>query len=183
MTDIVASGLQHIGLIQQREAALAEKRREAEQQFLHSVGAAHRAGELDEGQLHAVFEAYRALGTEHPSVMWDANVDTPWNRMCRLHRYLPNQPDGTWAGEWPTNGESTPESGVAVVYVLYDAANVPCYVGSTSVLRERLARHTNDGKAFVRWQAHPCSTREEAYRHETRLLRQHKPYLNEKASR
>lgn len=67
--------------------------------------------------------------------------------------------------------------------MLFDEANVPCYVGSTKRLSDRLRQHKKDGKPFVRWQAHPCRDRDHAYELEVRLLEQHLPYLNKKASR
>ncbi len=115
---------------------------------------------------------------------WDEIVGTPWKRVAQFAKRLPNGPEGSWTGEYPiAAGAPSPLSGAAVVYVLFDEANAPCYVGSTHTFRARLRRHEKDGKRFVRWQAHPCDDRDHAYRLEDRLLRQHMPYLNRKASR
>jgi predicted GIY-YIG superfamily endonuclease len=68
------------------------------------------------------------------------------------------------------------------VYVLFDAAGEPCYIGSTQNFRER-ARVHRTGIAYERWVAYPCTDREAAYELETRLLKEHKPYRNKKRGR
>jgi hypothetical protein len=103
--------------------------------------------------------------------------------METTRRHVPNSPDGTWHGTWPLHGGSFPSYGMCVVYVLYDHANAPCYVGSTQNLKVRLKWHAGDGKAFRQWTAFRCADRAAAYALEDRLLAEHKPYLNKKAAR
>ncbi|MCZ4514524.1 GIY-YIG nuclease family protein [Streptomyces sp. ActVer] len=180
----VSAALQHIQIIQAKEARLAAARREALRQTLHRIGTEHRTGNLTDVQLCAAFQAVRQLNMPGRMAAWDEIVGVPWKRTLQLAKRLPNGPEGTWIGEYPFQPSTVaPISGVAVVYVLFDEANCPCYVGSTDKFRARMGAHEKSGKHFVRWQAHPCHDREHAYLVEDRLLRQHKPYLNRKASR
>lgn len=180
----LAGTLQHIRLIQEKEARLAEARRSALEQTLHRIGSDYRTGQLTQGQLCTALAEVRTLEMSGRMAMWDEIVGIPWKRVAQLAKQLPNGPEGTWVGDYPFHPRTVaPISGVAVVYVLFDDANEPCYVGSTDKFRTRMSAHWKDGKRFVRWQAHPCQDREHAYLAEDRLLRQHKPYLNRKASR
>jgi hypothetical protein len=180
----VSATLQHIQLIQAKEDRLAAARREALMQVLHQIGTDYRTGRLTHRELCAALVAIR--NAKQPGAMkaWDEIVGTPWKRLAQSAKRLPNGPEGAWVGEYPIGADApAPLNGDSVVYVLFDEANEPCYVGSTNQLRPRLRRHAKDGKHFVRWQAHPCDDREHAYQIEDRLLRQHMPYLNRKASR
>lgn len=184
----ISASLQHIALLKQREERLAEARKEAEHQMLHRVGVAHRLGEIDEVQLEAIRQEYAALQSEGRSLRWNEHIGIPWNRLKQLifHKrcLAPNGPEGTWVGEWPLlPGTPCPRPQIAVVYVLFDEVNEPCYVGSTHDLRQRLKAHAKQGKHFTRWHAHPCRDREHAYQVEDRLLKEHKPRLNRKAGR
>lgn len=176
--------LRHIELIQNKEARLAEARRNALTQALHRIGSDFRTGQLTQAQLYTAFAAVRSLEMPGRKNMWDEIVGVSWQRMVQLCKQLPNGPEGSWVGDYPIPADAPrPIYGVPVVYVLFDEANEPCYVGSTDKLSARMNAHVKDGKRFVRWQAHPCEDREHAYRLEDRLLRRHKPYLNRKASR
>lgn len=178
------STLQHIRLIQEKEARLAEARRAALSQTLHRIGTDYRTGQLTQAQLCAALQEIRELDMSGRMNMWDEIVGVPWKRLLQVARQLPNGPEGSWVGEYPIPAHTArPISGTAVVYVLFDDRNEPCYVGSTARFSARMTAHEKDGKRFVRWQAHPCDDREHAYRLEDRLLRRHKPYLNQKASR
>lgn len=180
----VAATLQHIGLIQEKEARLAQARREAMEQVIHRIASEYRTGALTYTQLCSALAAVR--GAQHQGAMrlWDDVVGVPWKRLAQYAKRLPNGPEGSWIGDYPFPPDSPiPIYGVSVVYVLFDEANTPCYVGSTDKFSPRMTAHEKSGKRFVRWQAHPCDDREHAYRLEDRLLRQHKPYLNRKASR
>lgn len=180
----IASTIQHIERLREKELKLESARHEAEEQFLARVGSAFRCGDLDLHQLAAVFDRYKAMELVGRLTRWDAHISVTWKQMCYLRGRLPNGPEGSWIGEYPVlAGCPAPMSGVAVVYVLFDAANEPCYVGSTHTLRVRLSKHHKDGKDFVRWQAHPCRDREHAYLLEDRLLKEHLPRLNRKAGR
>ena len=180
----ITSTLQHIRLIQEKEARLAAARRKALQQTLHRIGSDYRTGQITHAQLITAFTHVRALEMSGRMSAWDEIVGISHRRLIQMAKQLPNGPEGSWIGEYPIPMDAPrPIYGVAVVYVLFDDANVPCYVGSTDKLSPRLTARAKDGKRFVRWHAHPCDDREHAYRLEDRLLKRHKPYLNRKASR
>ncbi|MFE2164831.1 GIY-YIG nuclease family protein [Streptomyces sp. NPDC059447] len=180
----LASTLQHIRLIQEKEARLATARREALAQVLHRIGTEYRTGSITQHQLCMALLEIRSLEMSGRMTAWDEIVGVSWKRLSQIAKHLPNGPEGSWIGEHPIpDGAPRPIYGVPVVYVLFDATNEPCYVGSTDKFSARMTAHHKNGKRFVRWQAHPCDDREHAYRLEDRLLRRHKPYLNQKASR
>lgn len=180
----ITSTLQHIRLIQEKEARLAAARRKALEQTLHRIGSDYRTGQITHAQLITAFTHVRALEMSGRMSAWDEIVGISHRRLIQMAKQLPNGPEGSWVGEYPIPMDAPrPIYGVPVVYVLFDDANVPCYVGSTDKLSPRLTAHAKDGKRFVRWHAHPCDDRDHAYRLEDRLLKRHKPYLNRKASR
>lgn len=180
----IASTLQHIQLIQEKESRLAEARQRALEQTLHRIGTDYRTGRITQHQLCTAFMEIRRLQMSGRMNAWDEIVGFSSRRLIQLVKQLPNGPEGSWVGEYPVLANAVaPISGVPVVYVLFDEANEPCYVGSTDKFRTRLNSHHRDGKRFVRWQAHQCNDREHAYRLEDRLLKRHMPYLNRKASR
>jgi len=180
----MSSTLQHIRLIQEKEARLATARREALAQVLHRIGSEYRTGRLTPEQFFEAFREIHALEMSGRMLMWNEIIGVSWQRLTQLGKQLPNGPEGSWVGEYPIPAEAPrPIYGISVVYVLFDETNQPCYVGSTNKLSARLNAHKKDGKRFVRWQAHHCGDREHAYLVEDRLLREHKPYLNRKASR
>lgn len=174
--------IQHIALIEQRERKLQSAREEAQQQVMHRIGTAHRNGEINDHQLCDLFDIFKATNTPNRSLIWNANVDIPWSAMRYLRDHLPNGPEGTWIGGWPSAGP-VPRPGVPVVYVLYGPDCEPAYVGSTSSFRSRLNSHERDGKHFITWQAYRCRDREHAYQLEGRLLKEHMPRLNRKRGR
>jgi predicted GIY-YIG superfamily endonuclease len=180
----LAATLQHVTLIQNKENRLAAARAAAMEQAIHRVATEYRDGSLTYEHLCAAMVAIRAVRHQGAMKLWDEIVGVPWKRLAQYAKRLPNGPEGSWIGEYPIPADAPiPIYGIPVVYVLFDQANEPCYVGSTDKLSPRLTAHEKDGKHFVRWQAHPCEDREHAYRVEDRLLKQHKPYLNRKASR
>lgn len=180
----ITDSLQHVELLREKELKLEAARHEAEHQLLHRIGVALRAGEITLAHLVAIYVRYSALGFVGRKTRWDEHIDIKWKALPYLARHLPNGPEGSWVGEYPLDERSVaPKGGLAVVYVLFDVSNEPCYVGSTDAFRTRMAAHQREGKNFVRWQAHPARDREHAYRLEDRLLKEHKPYLNKKASR
>jgi hypothetical protein len=180
----LASTLQHIRLIQEKEARLAETRRRALEQTLHRIGTDYRTGRITQTQLCIALIEIRGLEMSGRMNAWDEIVGVSWKRLAQLAKQMPNGPEGSWVGEYPIlAGAPRPIVGVPVVYVLFDEANEPCYVGSTDKFSVRMNAHDTSGKRFVRWQAHPCDDREHAYRLEDRLLKRHKPYLNRKAGR
>ncbi|MEV6297823.1 GIY-YIG nuclease family protein [Actinoplanes sp. NPDC051861] len=131
-------------------------------------------------------EAWKSAGLPHLQAM-KRDVD-------RARRYAPNDPDSDgWVGQWEVRQESwgpvgnvignRPGPGISVVYVLYSADYSPAYCGSTKDFEKRLLAHFKNGKEFVAWRAVPCEDRERAYELEDRLLKEHCPPLNKKASR
>lgn len=183
-----ASTLQHIENLHARIQKLEAMRLESELQFLHRVGAAYHAGELDRHDLAIIQDRYQQLGLTGRSKRWDAAIPVGWGdlsydaRMGRVH--APNGPEGTWVGSWPFAKEDRlPRNGTAVVYVLFDASNEPIYVGSSGSLRTRLKAHARAGKPFVAWRASRNANREEAYQVEDRALKERKPPLNKKRGR
>ncbi len=174
--------LQHIQLLQDRQKRLSTAQEQAEDQILHHYGSGYRCGDITITQLLAFFDAYTALETPRRSRRWNEHIDIAY-QTCHLMQ-APNGPEGTWIGSWPcSESEPYPVRGVAVVYVLFDANNQPCYVGSTNQFRTRMGKHMKDGKAFTNWQAYPCPSREHAYELEDRLLKEQLPSLNKRASR
>jgi hypothetical protein len=187
MASVVAT-LQHIENLHARARKLEALRIVAEEQLVQRIGTAYRAGELAGSDLAAIQERYRRLDVTGMATRWNAAVPEKWNdlayeaRMGRRH--APNGPEGTWAGSWPPAPEDRqPRLGTAVVYVLFDSANEPIYVGSTGRFLHRLKAHVRDGKPFVAWQACPAASREAAYRIEDRVLNEHLPSMNKKRGR
>lgn len=180
----VESTLQHIRLIQEKEQRLAEARKGALAQALQRIGSDYRTGRITQHQLCTALVAIQGLEMSGRMNAWDEIVGVSWKRLAQMAKQLPNGPEGSWVGEYPMAVDAPrPIYGVSVVYVLFDEANEPVYVGSTEQFSPRMTAHKKSGKRFVRWQAHPCRDREHAYRLEDRLLKQHKPRLNRKASR
>ncbi len=184
MDSATEATFQHIARLRAREAKLIQMRIEAEEQMLHRLGVAHRAGKVTSDQLYAAYEAYSKLGTPGRSKRWDTHISIPWMRFDQVRRWRPDGPEGTWVGTWPIGPtDKVPIGGQSVVYVLFDPENEPCYVGSSKRLRTRLKRHAADGKVFVNWQAYPCRDRQHAYEVEDRVLKEYKPRMNRKAGR
>ncbi len=176
---------QHIELIIRKREKLLATQLDAESQVLHRAAADYAAGRLGPDDLAEVLRRYRALiaSDDRPSMtqVWNENVPVG---IAQLKARISPQPniDGTWRGTYPFADDWRPPTGQSVVYVLYDAANVPCYVGSTQDFSIRLNTHARE-KAFSAWIAYPCTGREAAYVLEDRLLKEHKPYLNSRAGR
>ena len=179
-----AATLQHIEKLHAQVLKLEALRIEAEEQLLHRIGNDYRAGRLSAEELIEVYERYKATRISGRTTRWNEAVPVPWLRMPKLSLWQPNGPAGTWVGTWPmSDGASVPAPYQPVVYVLFDEASEPIYVGSTGDLRIRLKAHAKQHKPFVRWQAYAAADREAAYQLETKLLREHKPSLNKRAGR
>lgn len=179
---------QHIELLHRKREQLLTAQVAAEEQFLHQLGFAYRDGRISETELVAAYREWVELAAPGLAARWESGTGTHAGRMQQLARsrnhYEPNMPDGTWRGSSPlAEGDHIPGRGRCVVYVLYDAANQPCYVGSTKHMLVRLQGHRNSKKEFTWWTAFPCADREAAYQLEERLLAEHKPYLNKKRGR
>lgn len=180
------STLDHIYLLHSKRMRLQAAQIEAEEAWLTQVS--RECGD-DLTLLVEAYRTYRAVAVPGFGDRWNSIMrvghQTVGGRASHLDRNRPNHPDGrTWHGDWPVPERApVPPAGISVVYVLYDTALVPCYVGSTFKFRDRMKAHARDGKSVHVWTAFPCANREEAYILEDRLLREHKPYLNRKARR
>lgn len=180
----MCASFQHIDLIRSKEARLEQARTDSLHQVLHRIGTEYSTGGLTHAELCAALAAVRAQNIRGAMSAWDEIVGVSWKRTLQLAKQLPNGPEGSWVGEYPFHPATVaPIAGVPVVYVLFDEANEPCYVGSTHGFRPRMTAHHKSGKRFVRWQAHPCRDREHAYEIEEQLLAQHMPYLNRRRGR
>ncbi|MEV0616112.1 GIY-YIG nuclease family protein [Nonomuraea sp. NPDC050404] len=181
----------HLDLIRRKLEKLQAAQLDAERQVLHRIGRDYVAGLLTEDDLHGLCQRYRetVVHLKRPgwSKLWDEAVPFKSSTLTNfwvIRRYRQNE-DGAWSGEGHLDQRAPrPRDGQAVVYVLFDDENVPCYVGSTEKFKQRIGTHRrDDGKSFVRWIAYPCPDREAAYVLEDRLLKEHKPYLNRRAAR
>lgn len=89
--------------------------------------------------------------------------------------------EGEWSGAWPVSPtDPIPRPRHPVAYVLTDPDGQPAYVGSTDKFLNRMRNHHRDGRNPASWWAVSCTSREEAYRVEQRLIDQLKPYLNQR---
>lgn len=182
------STAQHIALIDQRLRRLSALRWQAIDQMLARIGSEYRTGDLTLDDMIALYEEMRALRV--PADRWAAATGLAhreiYREKCRRAasvRHTPNGPEGSWYGTWPMpTDDPRPGKGTPVVYVLFDAANQPCYVGSTADFRTRLKQHAKT-KAFAAWTAQPCEDREHAYAVEDVALKRHKPPMNGRAGR
>lgn len=189
--DSYASTLDHIRLISAKRAEMEAKllgaQLEAEGQLVHRIASDYAAGRLTERDLCEIYDAYRAVANTGFSRLWNASLPFSAPQMQHMkarHKREDQCAVGSWSGCFPFgDGEPTPPYQFSVVYVLFDARNTPCYVGSTENFRSRIRAHAREGKQFVRWSAHPCTDRESAYQLEDRLLHEHKPYLNRRTGR
>lgn len=179
------SALQHLAYLTGMVAKFTALLHGSEARFIRRVADDYRAGEATAQAAYEAFLAAQALNPTGFCARWDDWA--PHALEARRIRFtaILHAPDddGNWRGAYPFVDDSrTPPNGVSVVYVLFDDVNQPCYVGSTDKFRTRLGAHSRD-KVFSRWIAHPCADRATAYALEVRLLQEHKPYLNRKASR
>lgn len=181
----------HLDLIRRKLEKLLSAQLDAERQVLHRIGRDYVAGLLTEDDLHELHQRYREtvvhLTGPGFSKLWDEAIPVQSFTMVNfwlIQRTRPNEA-GSWSGESSLKQRAPrPPDGQSVVYVLFDHKNVPCYVGSTDKFKTRIGCHRRDkSKPFVRWAAYPCADRDAAYQLEDRLLKEHKPYLNRKASR
>lgn len=183
------STLQHIELLRAKIATLQAAQEQAEDQVIHRAACDYQAGHLSIEELFTLYKWIRERTVGRILTRWNQHMPREAWSQCirhtvnRIHLHRPD-PDGTWRGIYPLDRSVRyPAPGVSVVYVLFDEANDPCYVGSTKDFGTRVDAHRRDGKQFARWMAHPCTDRESAYELEARLLREHLPYLNKRAGR
>lgn len=179
------STIQHIELINTKLCRLLTAQAQAENQLIHRVASDYNAGRIGEREVYEIYIRVKPMTIEGFGTRWNVSFSGRLSTR-RIRSVVLNLPDsdGNWRGTCPLpSRDSSPPTGQSVVYVLFDAENVPCYVGSTEDFRPRLKAHLRDGKPVVRWLAYPCADREAAYVLETRLLRERKPYLNRRVGR
>lgn len=186
----IQSTLDHMTRLRDKRARLAAAQLDAERQVLARMASAHRDYLVTFEDLGDFYEQFRQIADVGFGARWDEVFKIPyatlraWITNKRNPRWHPNGHGGSFFGEWPlTLNAPRPKVGRSVVYVLFDVQLMPCYVGSTKNFQYRLAAHQRDGKPFTRWVAYPCDDREAAYALEDKLLKEHRPYLNRKASR
>ena len=196
ISELIARGgldatYQHISLLRRKQDLLRTSQIAAEEQFLCRISQLYSARQISEVELAFIYRAYAEFAVPGFLKRWEANIPVKPGRVQYIlrdlettERHAPNMPDGTWQGSWPLDrADRVPMYNTCVVYVLYDATNEPCYVGSTQNLKARLKDHHKDEKPFIRWTAFACTDREAAYRLEEKLLAEHQPYLNKKRYR
>jgi predicted GIY-YIG superfamily endonuclease len=181
--------VQHLSLIHRKIQRLEAARVEAEEQLFHAVNREHQAGNLSEDDLIDLYLAVRAQLPLPFIKRWNAalpiSAQAAWTRAPWRGRHDPNGPGGhSWIGTRPIGPESrVPRFGVAVVYVLYDEAGEPIYVGSTDQFRVRIGQHERGDRPWVAYMAVECEDREAAYQLEDQLLKTRMPPTNKRAGR
>lgn len=187
----------HIVNVQNKLDRLGDVKRDSWAQLLAAV---HRLFEVclsEEDLMDFLDEMGASYGVGYTR-FWDAHMPKHLSyvrvrseaQRIRYWReeYDRNRPNGpasnTWAGTWPvTRDQPTPRAFLPVVYVLFDGANEPAYVGSTEDFRTRMKVHQREKPGLARWMAYRCADREGAYVLEDKLLKEHKPRMNKKRGR
>jgi hypothetical protein len=187
-TQSIEGSLQHLGLIHAKRQQIEARQVAAEEQVAHRIAVEYRRGSLDRDDVLALYERFRECGSAGFGGRWTAAM--PPELSCDRMRALltsrrfsaptaANGSDGSWHGQRLISPDDTrPPHGASVVYVLYDEAWKPCYVGSTQYFRLRMKSHVKDGKAFSFWRAWPCNDRAHAYQREGEMLNEVMPHLN-----
>lgn len=169
----------HLELLNRKRLRLEEAQREANGQYVVAVARAYAAGEIDDVGLHEAYKHMREISMPGSGTQWREAGLPPSHVLKLMAQRAPR--DEPWSGTYPLQkGSEWPPKGAFVVYVLFDAEGVVCYVGSTKQFNVRLKTHVRDGKNFVRWQAWSCTDRHAAYDMESRFLQQYRPYYNKR---
>lgn len=184
---IYADSLASLAALNDRRLWLTERQEMVSAQIIHRCAVAYRAGEIAAEAMQALYRELRDNNPPGWSKAWAA-AGLPCIRevnafIRRAALDAPNESDGSWSGGNPIVRAPRPSAGTAVVYLLYDEAGDPVYLGSTASFVARLSAHRHAGKSFAFWRAWPCADREDAYRREEQMLRQALPRLNVKAGR
>jgi hypothetical protein len=186
--DPYAATLEHCDRIRHRMNRLTETFDESMGQLLSCAARDYRAGDLALDDLVELYARVKDLGGPGFTRLWNKYMNVPAGaiqghvRRREVHR--PNGQGGHfWCGPYPYEIDAPrPSKGTAVVYVLYDRANEPVYVGSSGDFGARMRSH-HRVKDFTWWMAYPCESREAAYLLEDGLLAARKLRLNVKAGR
>lgn len=195
-TDLEATAAHIVG-VQRKIERLEQVKRDSWAQLLMAVKRAYDEY-LDEEDLCHFLEDMKLSYGPGFGTFWDQNMPRELSYSRVRHaaakqrhwrkKYEANQPNGpaagTWVGTFPIESDQPmPMWGEAVVYVLFDLNNDPCYVGSTETFTTRLRTHQREKLGLARWMAYRCADREDAYRLEDKLLKEHKPHMNKKRGR
>lgn len=177
-----------------RITTLRERLGDAESQFLQRWAGAYRTGLVSEDDI--IDAALDVAMSGHLPSGWMARWSEAFGVNVRALVYQRNyqakhaehhqeNAGHGWVGTCEDSGASFPRppKGQCVVYVLFDVASEPVYVGSTQDLAGRIRAHRRDGKPVAHWRAVPYATREDAYAAEEAMLRTVKPMMNRKAGR
>lgn len=173
----------HIELVSAKLEKLTRAHADSWSQVLTAAARMYNNEQLTEAHLVRFFDDMKANYGPGFTAVWNAHMPIPASRVPWCRRDVPNGPLGSWVGEIPVGEGPCPPAGVAVVYVLFDGANEPVYVGSTDDFRGRMGQHRKSKPEAVRWTAYRCRDREHAYEVEVQLLRQHMPRMNKRAGR
>ncbi|MER5390819.1 GIY-YIG nuclease family protein [Saccharopolyspora sp. NPDC002686] len=174
-----AATTQHLELLGRKRLRLEEAQREATGQCVLAVARSYASGEIGDLELYDVYIRLREISLSGFATQWREAGLPQGNVLKLMAQRVPR--DEPWSGTFPLErGMEWPPKGAFVVYVLFDAEGVVCYVGSTKQFNVRMKQHVRHGKKFVRWQAWSCTDRHAAYDMESRFLRQHRPYYNKR---
>lgn len=171
-------------------ARLTERQHAAEAALFARLADDFYSHRISFDELMDAFRTIRGTLTSGWTARWDAELPGTRGMIAKVLSAArlaplrePNAACGSWRGPWPLGpADPRPRRGQPVVYILYDAAGL-CYYGSSGSLLNRLDQHQREGRAFSRWCAYPCATRELAYRIEDRLLKRRLPPGNVRAGR
>lgn len=178
---------QHVAMVQSKIDTLLRAKDDGWDQLLTATSRLYAAGELSIFDLVELLDEMREqYGTGFTRV-WDRTMpvrakEVKWEAN-RVRKALAMAGTSAWHGPLPLDSSAVPPDGVAVVYVLFDAANVPVYVGSTASFKQRMSAHRREKPEAVRWSAYRCRDRQHAYEMEDRALKEHRPRMNQKAGR
>jgi hypothetical protein len=174
----------HITALKRKRDHLADLHDCAWRQMLTSVDRMYADGEIDGLELISLFESMSKSFGPGYTVMWDQCVSVPSGKVKWIAQHHPNNPGGSWTGDVDLQaGDPRPPKGKAVVYILFNRANSPVYVGSTGNFPARIKRHLIEKPETKRWTAYPCVDRDHAYALEVRMLREYRLPLNRRVGR
>jgi predicted GIY-YIG superfamily endonuclease len=183
----MAATAAHLCNIERKLAVLKQAKDDAWAQMLTVASRAYGTGQLSAVDIEDLLSEMGIAYGSGFTLVWDEHMPVKANRARHLaerqRQNLPNGPNGSWTGPMHLGGHARPNDGIAVVYVLFDAANLPIYVGSSGRFGARIEAHRRGKPQAVRWVAYGCRNREHAYELEDQLIKQHKLRLNKRNGR
>lgn len=188
----------HLVIVQRQLDKLAKVKDESWAQLIAGTKRLYLSGKLGMPELCAIASTMKDQYGHGFTKIWDPGMPMQvsyaklviWARGVESERKNAefNRPNGpgplSWNGHFPlSKDQPMPQRGHAVVYVLFDEANVPSYVGSTENWWARMADHQKFKSGLKNWVAHLCRDREHAFTEEDRLLKEHMPRMNVRRGR